>query len=124
MKLVIVESPTKAKTLNKYLGKEYKVVASYGHIRDLPKKELGVDVEKNYKPKYTIPDKPRIKKAIKKIKDEAKEADSIVLATDLDREGEAIAWHIKEILEKDKKISKDLELQKMRWNMPLVNQEN
>lgn len=107
MKLVIVESPTKAKTLNKYLGKEYKVVASYGHIRDLPTKELGVDVEKNYTPKYETPDKPRVKKAISEIKKVAKEADLVVLATDPDREGEAIAWHIQEILKKDKKLKKD-----------------
>ncbi len=108
MKLVIVESPTKAKTLNKYLGKEYKVVASYGHIRDLPTKEMGVDIEKNYEPKYETPDKPRVKKAISEIKKEAKDADSIVLATDPDREGEAIAWHLQEILKKDKKLKKDV----------------
>ena len=111
MKLVIVESPTKAKTLNKHLGKEYKVKASNGHIRDLHKKELGVDLENNFKPKYTIPAKA--KKAITALKTAAKTADTIVLATDPDREGEAIAWHIKEILKADKKLPKDLKFERV-----------
>jgi len=106
VKLVIVESPTKAKTLNKYLGKGYKVVATSGHIRDLPKKELGVDVEKDFEPKYVIP--PKAKKALAALKKEAKVSDEIVLATDPDREGEAIAWHVMEVFKKDKKLPKDL----------------
>lgn len=96
MKLVIVESPTKAKTLTKLLGKEYNVKASMGHIRDLPKSGLGVDVENDFSPEYVVAD--RGKKALTELKKAAKEADTIVLATDPDREGEAIAWHIKELL--------------------------
>jgi DNA topoisomerase-1 len=96
MKLVIVESPAKGKTIEKYLGPEYKVLASFGHVRDLPKKELGVDVERNFKPKYVII--PKAKKVISFLKKEAKEADSVILATDFDREGEAIAWHLLESL--------------------------
>lgn len=111
MKLVIVESPTKAKTLAKYLGKDYKVKASNGHIRDLPKKELGVDLEKNFEPKYIIP--PKAKKALTALKKAAKTSDTIVLATDPDREGEAIAWHISEIFKKDKKMPKDLKFERV-----------
>jgi DNA topoisomerase-1 len=91
-KLVIVESPTKAKTIGKYLGRGYTVKASYGHVRDLPKSKLGVDVEQNFTPQYLI---PRDKNAIvKELKSEVKNADEILLATDPDREGEAIAWHL------------------------------
>lgn len=96
MNLIIVESPTKAKTISKFLGKEYKVLSSFGHIRDLPKSELGIDTEKNFKPKYIIPTKSR--KTANELKKAAKEADLIILATDEDREGEAIAWHISHIL--------------------------
>lgn len=111
MKLVIVESPTKAKTLNKYLGKGYKVMASNGHIRDLPKKELGVDVEKNFTPKYVIP--PKAKKALAALKKAVVNVDTVVLATDLDREGEAIAWHLKEIFDNDKKLPKNLKYERV-----------
>lgn len=111
VKLVIVESPTKAKTLSKYLGKEYKIEASYGHIRDLPKKELGVDLENHFEPKYTIP--PKAKKTITALKKDAVGADSIVLATDPDREGEAIAWHISEIFKDDKKLAKGLKFERV-----------
>lgn len=97
MNLIIVESPTKSKIISKFLGKEYKVLSSFGHIRDLPKSELGIDVEKNFAPKYIIPVKAR--KAANELKKAAKEADLIILATDEDREGEAIAWHILQILE-------------------------
>ncbi len=90
--LVIVESPAKAKTINKILGKEFTVRASVGHVKDLPEKELGVDVEKNFTPQYVvIPGKEKI---IKELKKASKEADRIFLAPDPDREGEAIAWHI------------------------------
>ena len=90
--LILVESPSKARTIERYLGKDYHVLACNGHIKDLPKKELGVDIENNFKAKYTVlPDK---KKILKKIKDEAKTAPMIYIATDPDREGEAIAWHI------------------------------
>jgi len=100
MKLVIVESPTKSKTINKYLGPKYKVLSSYGHIRDLPQRTLGVDLKKDFKPKYVIP--PKAKKAAKELKEAAKKSDIVILATDRDREGEAIAWHILQILPKSK----------------------
>ena len=103
MKLVIVESPTKAKTLSGFLGKTYVVKASYGHIRDLPKSELGVDVDHKFKIKYEVNDKG--KDILKELKKYAKEADEIFLATDLDREGEAISWHLFELL-KDKRNEK------------------
>ncbi len=91
MNLVIVESPAKARTIEKYLGGGYKVIATYGHIRDLPKAELGIDTEHNFKPKYVIPTKCR--KTVNKLKKEIEKAKDLYLATDLDREGEAIAWH-------------------------------
>ena len=95
-KLLIVESPTKARTITKFLGAPYEVLSSYGHIRDLPRKEMGVDTEKNFTPKYVVPtDK---KKRVSELKAAAKKADEIYLASDEDREGEAIAWHIAEIL--------------------------
>ncbi len=100
--LVIVESPAKAKTIEKFLGKAYTVKSSFGHIRDLAKKNLGIDIEKGFTPKYVIPaDK---KKLVKELKDLAKKSEMVWLATDEDREGEAIAWHLFEELglEKDK----------------------
>ncbi len=100
MKLVIVESPTKAKTLAGFLGKEYVVRASYGHIRDLPKSQLGVDVAHNFEVTYEVNEKAQ--KVLRELKKEAKGIDEIYLATDLDREGEAISWHLYELL-KDKK---------------------
>lgn len=94
--LVIVESPAKAKTIGKFLGKNYKVEASMGHVRDLPKSQMGVNIEENYEPKYiTIRGKGQLLDAIKK---EAKKADRVLLATDPDREGEAISWHLSHIL--------------------------
>jgi DNA topoisomerase I len=92
MQLIIVESPTKAKTIQKFLGPKYKVLSSYGHVRDLPKNELGIDIEKDFEPKYIIPMKAR--KTIKELKAAVKETQSTILATDEDREGEAIAWHL------------------------------
>jgi DNA topoisomerase-1 len=92
MNLLIVESPAKAKTIEKYLGKDFHVLASFGHVRDLPKSTLGVEVKENFAPKYIIPVKA--KKVIKALKDESLKADIIYLATDYDREGEAIAWHV------------------------------
>ncbi|PYP83248.1 MAG: type I DNA topoisomerase [Blastocatellia bacterium AA13] len=95
--LVVVESPSKAKTINKYLGSGYKVLASVGHIKDLPKKGIGIDFENNFEPTYeTIPGKEKV---IKELKSAAKDADTIYVATDPDREGEAIGWHIKEELQ-------------------------
>ena len=97
--LVIVESPAKAKTITKYLGKNYKVVASMGHLRDLPKSQLGVDIEHNFEPKYiTIRGKGEL---LSKLKRDAKNADKIYLATDPDREGEAISWHLAHLLQID-----------------------
>ena len=94
--LVIVESPAKAKTIEKFLGKDYKVLSSYGHIRDLKKKEFSIDIDKDFKPHYEIPgDK---KKVVEELKAEAKEAETVWLASDDDREGEAIAWHLYEVL--------------------------
>ncbi len=101
MNLVIVESPTKAKTITKFLGKEYKIESSFGHIRDLPKTTLGVDVENNFQPKYLVPAKA--KKNVAKLKELAKKAKKVILATDEDREGEAIAWHLSEALGLDYK---------------------
>lgn len=95
--LVIVESPAKAKTIEKFLGKDFQVESSYGHIADLPSKELGIDVEGDFSPKYIISDDK--KPVVKKLKGLAKKADTVWLASDEDREGEAIAWHLKEQLD-------------------------
>ena len=101
--LVIVESPAKVKTIKKFLGTNYEVLASNGHVRDLPKSQLGVDVEHDYEPKYiTIRGKGDVLSTLRK---EVKKADKIYLATDPDREGEAISWHLYEALKlKDKKV--------------------
>ncbi len=96
-KLVIVESPTKAKTISKFLGKGYVVQSSFGHIRDLPKGKFGVDVEHDFEPKYVIPTKSR--KTVTALKKTAKKAESILFATDEDREGEAISWHLAQLLD-------------------------
>lgn len=96
MKLVIVESPTKAKTIKNFLGKDFKVLSSYGHIRDLPKSTFGIDIENDFEPKYVIPTKAR--KNLNLLKKEAEKANEIILATDPDREGEAISWHLIEAL--------------------------
>lgn len=107
MNLIIVESPTKAKTIAKFLSRDYKVESSFGHIRDLPKSELGVDLENNFKPKYVIPLKS--KKRVTELKKLAQMSQSVILASDEDREGEAIAWHLLESLglseEKYKRIA-------------------
>ena len=96
--LIIVESPTKVKTLEKFLGKEYVVDSSVGHIIDLPQKGLNIDVENDFAPNY-VP-LPAKKDVIDRLKREAKKVDQVLLATDPDREGEAIAWHIASILPK------------------------
>jgi len=106
-RLVIVESPAKAKTIGKFLGKNYTVKASVGHVRDLPKSKLGIDVENNFEPNYiTIRGKGDV---IKELKKEAKKADNIYLATDPDREGEAISWHLAKILNLDE--SKEIRIE-------------
>ena len=107
--LVIVESPTKVKTIKKFLGSNYTVMASNGHVRDLPKSQLGIDVENGYEPKYiTIRGKGDILANLRK---EVKKAEKIYLATDPDREGEAISWHLSQALKlEDKKVYKNLYL--------------
>jgi len=97
MQLVLVESPTKSKTLQGFLGPEYRVLSSYGHIRDLPEDEFGVEAEKDFKPKYIVI--PKARKTIRFLKGESQKANLIILATDEDREGEAIAWHLTQILD-------------------------
>src|SRR3989344_4261910 len=96
MQLVIVESPTKAKTIQKFLGKGFLIKSSFGHVRDLPKSKLGVDVDKNFEPTYIIPTKA--KKVVSELKKDAAKADEVILATDEDREGESISWHLQEAL--------------------------
>ena len=96
MNLVIVESPTKAKTITKFLGPDYKIESCFGHIRDLPKNEMGINIAHDFKPKYVIP--PKSRKTISKLKKQAQAAKQVILATDEDREGEAIAWHLAEAL--------------------------
>ncbi|MDI6591938.1 MAG: type I DNA topoisomerase [Patescibacteria group bacterium] len=96
MKLVIVESPTKSKTLSRFLGPKYKVLSSYGHVRDLPENEFGVEIENDFKPKYNII--PKARKNVQLLKKEVEKADLVILSCDPDREGEAIAWHLTEIL--------------------------
>ena len=97
MNLILVESPTKSKTISRFLGKGYRILASYGHIRDLPKSKFGIDIEHNFQPKYVIPTKSR--KTVNNLKKEAQKAEFIILATDPDREGEAIAWHLTQVLQ-------------------------
>ena len=113
MNLVIVESPAKAKTINKYLGKDYLVLASYGHIRDLPSKNGSVDTENNFQMEWEIDSFS--KKYLKEITDAAADSNKIILATDPDREGEAIAWHVKEVLE-SKKLLKGKDLERVVFN--------
>ena len=113
MNLVIVESPAKAKTINKYLGGDYKVLASYGHIRDLPSKNGSVNPEDKFKMIWEVDSFS--KKYLKEITDAAKKSDKIILATDPDREGEAIAWHVKEYLD-EKKLLKDKKIERVVFN--------
>src|SRR3989344_6298979 len=94
--LILVESPTKAKTLTRFLGGKYIIEASLGHIRDLPKGNFGVDIEHDFEPKYVIPKDKR--KIIENLKSQVKDLDKIILATDPDRDGEALSSHLKEVL--------------------------
>ena len=96
MKLIIVESPTKAKTISKFLGRDFRVESSYGHVRDLPVSKLGIDIEHGFTPQYIIPQKARPRVTL--LKKTAQHAAEIILATDEDREGEAIAWHLTQAL--------------------------
>jgi len=114
MNVVIVESAAKAKTINKYLGSGYKVIPSFGHVRDLPSKDGSVEPEKDFVMHWDVDTKSR--KIIKEIADAVKGADKLILATDPDREGEAISWHILEILEKKRALKKDLEVERVAFN--------
>lgn len=108
--LVIVESPAKAKTIKKFLGANYEVMASNGHVRDLPKSQMGIDVEHGFEPKYiTIRGKGDL---LAKLRKEVKKADKVFLATDPDREGEAISWHLSQTLKLDEKVQVELHLMK------------
>ena len=120
--LVIVESPAKAKTIEKFLGKEFTVASSFGHIADLPSKELGVDVEGDFKPKYIVSSDK--KDVVKKLKDLSKKAEMVWLASDEDREGEAIAWHLAETLKLDKKRTKRIVFHEITKNAILKAIEN
>lgn len=100
--LVIVESPAKAKTINKFLGKNFRVESCYGHIKDLPKKNLGIDIENGFKPTYRII--PGKRKVVKKLKDLSRQIEKVYLATDIDREGEAISWHLSQELAHPDKV--------------------
>src|ERR1700755_339302 len=102
--LLIVESPAKAKTIEKILGKDFEVKSCYGHIRDLEKAGMGIDLEKNYKPRYIIPDDKQ--KVVKDLKALSKKSDEVWLASDEDREGEAISWHLCQVLGLDPKTTK------------------
>jgi len=114
MQLVIVESPAKAKTINKYLGADYKVIASYGHIRDLPSKDGSVLPDEDFRTIYEISE--GAEKNVKLIADAAKKADSLILATDPDREGEAISWHVLEALKEKKALKKDMKISRVVFN--------
>ncbi len=113
MKLVIVESPAKAKTINKYLGKDYKVLASYGHIRDLPSKNGSVEPENDFFMHYEV---DADAKRLKEITTAAKDSDEIILATDPDREGESISWHVMEVLREKKAVKKDTKFSRVVFN--------
>ena len=113
MNVVVVESPAKAKTINKYLGSDYTVLASFGHVRDLPPKDGSVRPEEDFAMDWTVEGKS--KERIKAIADALKDADTLILATDPDREGEAISWHLLEALQK-RKVLKDKHVQRVAFN--------
>ena len=114
MKLVLIESSGKKATIEKYLGKEYKVIATKGHVRDLPARKFAVDIKNNFEPEYTImPDK---KKLVSQLKEEAKKVENVLFATDPDREGEAIAWHLANILKVDPKHATRIEFNEISKN--------
>ncbi|MBE6307646.1 MAG: type I DNA topoisomerase [Bacteroidales bacterium] len=120
--LVIVESPAKAKTIEKFLGKDYKVLSSYGHIRDLKKKVFSIDIDNNYAPIYEIPAEK--KKLVETLREEASKAETIWLASDEDREGEAIAWHLAEVLDLDPTKTKRIVFHEITKNAILEAIEN
>ena len=115
MNLLIVESPAKAKTINKYLGSSYKVLASFGHVRDLPAKDGSVEPDNNFE-MHWVQDDDRSKKVMREIVDAAKGVDKIILATDPDREGEAISWHLLEMLKQKKAITKGMTVERVTFN--------
>ena len=120
--LVIVESPAKVKTIKKFLGNNYEVVASNGHVRDLPKSQLGIDVEHDFEPKYiTIRGKGDILANLRK---EVKKADKVYLATDPDREGEAISWHLSKALKLDEKNAKRITFNEITKNAVKTSLKN
>ncbi len=102
--LLIVESPAKAKTIEKILGEDFEVRSCYGHIRDLEKDDMGIDIKHNYRPRYIVPEEKQ--KVVKELKQMAKKSDEVWLATDEDREGEAISWHLCEVLGLDPATTK------------------
>ena len=114
MPVVIVESPAKAKTINKYLGKDFTVLASYGHVRDLPSKDGSVDPEKDFEMLWEVSDSS--KKHVKAIVDALKTDNSLILATDPDREGEAISWHLVEELKRRKAINEKTPISRVVFN--------
>ena len=114
MNVVIVESAAKAKTINKYLGSGYKVIASFGHVRDLPSKNGSVEPDKDFEMHWDVD--PKSQKIMKEIADAVKKADKLILATDPDREGEAISWHILQILEQKKALKKDTLVERVAFN--------
>jgi len=118
--LVIVESPTKAKTLSRFLGDKFEIIASMGHVRDLPKAKIGVDVEHDYEPEYVIPKDKR--KVVEHLKEDALTASEVILATDPDREGEAIAWHLDQLIAESK--NSKLKSQKSKKNSELSTQHS
>ena len=122
MPVVVVESPAKAKTINKYLGSDYTVLASYGHVRDLPAKDGSVDTEQDFEMKWEVGADSR--KHVKAIADALSNDNSLILATDPDREGEAISWHLEETLRKRKVLKKDTHLSAAWCSMPSPNRQS
>ena len=114
MNVLIVESAAKAKTINKYLGSGYKVIASYGHVRDLPAKDGSVEPDNDFAMHWDIDSKSQ--KIVREIAEAVKKADKLILATDPDREGEAISWHLLDILTQKKAIKKDLTIERVAFN--------
>ncbi|MBO7224959.1 MAG: DNA topoisomerase I, partial [Bacteroidales bacterium] len=120
--LVIVESPAKAKTIEKFLGKDFVVMSSFGHIRDLPSKDMSIDLENNFEPNYIITeDKVKV---VKELKAAVEKAEFVWLASDEDREGEAIAWHLKEALKLDESKTKRIVFNEITKNAILKAVEN
>src|ERR1051325_2579953 len=119
--LLIVESPAKAKTIEKILGKDFMVKSCYGHIRDLQKAGMGINLEKKYQPTYIVP--PEKEKVVKELKGLANKSDEVWLATDEDREGEAISWHLCEVLGLDPKKTKRIVFHEIRSEERRVGKE-